>query len=505
MIHSKSVKARFLTSTVANALRAVITFATGIVIARGLTPVGYGDLMFLLGSFISIRTLLDMGSSNAFRTFISKKPHSSQFFMYYFAWLGLQLLITLLFVLLISPSDLFERIWLGHSLNMVVFAFLAVFMQQQVWQMIGTIGESSRQTGRVQLLNILVALSYFMMIVALWVWGLLSVKNILIGLLGLYVLAVIIAYRYLKKNHTLSEETSLLTPILGEYWKYCKPLIVLSFIAFSYDFADKWLLQKYGGAAQQGYFQVSFQFAAVAVLATTSVLNVFWKEIAEAWEKKDFLRAENLYRKVSRGLVIISAIVAGFLIPWSEQIVRIVLGEMYIEGWPVLAVMFLYPIHQSLGQVGGAMLLASGYTKRFAWLASFSMLCSIPLTFYVLAPEDNSFIVGLDMGAAGLALKMVLLGVVTVNLQSWVIARCTGWAFDWKYQVVGIPLILGSGYVSKIVVGMFLDMDKVNLFNLILPFVCTGLIYLMLVISILWLVPWLIGLNRSEIRRLLVV
>jgi len=502
MIHAKSVKSRMLTSVVFNVLRAIITFTTGIIIARGLSPAGYGDLMFLLGSFISIRTLLDMGSSNAFRTFISKANRGIRFYIYYIVWLTLQFFVMLLFAMLICPNELFERIWLGNSLNMVVLALLAVFMQQQVWQMVGQVGEASRQTGRVQLLNISVAIFYLLMIVCLWSWDVLSVEHVLMGLLGQYIVAVFFAYHYLKAEHIIHDEDVSLPLVLNEYWGYCRPLIVLSVVAFAYEFTDKWLLQKYGGAVQQGYFQIAFQFAAVALLATTSVLNVFWKEVAESWEKKNFSQAENLYRKMSRGLLMISAVIAGFLLPWAEQIVLILLGDAYEGAWMVLAIMFLYPIYQSLGQVGGAMLLAAGYTKRFMYVSVFSMLCSIPVTFYVLAPGNHEWINSLSLGATGLALKIVLLSLVTVNLQAWVVARCTGWLFDWKYQVVGITLMLGLGSASKIIVGLFMDVNALSVVALIVPLVLVGLLYLLFVGGVLWFLPWLVGMDRMEIRQL---
>lgn len=486
-------------STFFNVLRAGVTFATGIVLARGLSPAGYGDLMFLLGSFISINMLLDMGSSNAFKTFVSKAEQSVHFFLYYFAWLLFQFLIAFLFVWLICPDEWFQAIWLGHEQGIVFLALLSVFMQQKVWQMVGQIGEASRQTGRVQLLNIAVAICYLGIVVFLGYAENLTLEYIFIGLSLQYAAAIVVAYFYLRKEHVLSEHNTSLHTVLDNYWVYCRPLIFLAFVSFMYDFADKWLLQKYGGSEQQGYFQIAAQFAAVALLATTSVLNVFWKEIAEAWEQKNYSKAENIYRKVSRSLFLISSVVAGFLLPWSEQITVIILGDQYADAWPVLAIMFLYPIYQSLGQVGGAMLLATGHTKKFMYVSSFSMFCAIPATYYVLVPSEGFFISGLGMGAQGLALKIVMLSLITVNLQSWVVAKCTGWKFDWKFQVVTVPLMLVLGVGSKFIVGLFMNVDAFRLLDVAIPVFLVGLIYTSLVVFAIWWLPWLIAMSRQEI------
>src|SRR5207302_5348904 len=122
-------------------------------------------------------------------------------------------------------------------------------------------------------------------------------------------------------------------------------------IGFAYEFADRWLLQGYGGSVQQAYYAVSAQFAAIALLATGSILSIFWKEIAEAHHRGDHVRTGMLYKKVSRLLFVIGAVIAGFLLPWAQDLLRLLLGAAYVGGPSTLAIMFLYPIHQSMGQI----------------------------------------------------------------------------------------------------------------------------------------------------------
>ena len=155
MLNLTSFKTRFVVSVCSNGLRSAISLITGIIIARSLSPSGYGDLMFLLGSFTAIRTLLDMGCSNAFFTFLSQKTRGHRFYLVYFSWLVLQFVITLLLVTILLPTNALKYIWLGNSREVIIIAFLAVFLQQQVWQVIGQIGESMRKTVKVQILKII--------------------------------------------------------------------------------------------------------------------------------------------------------------------------------------------------------------------------------------------------------------------------------------------------------------------------------------------------------------
>lgn len=504
MLHSTSVKLRFAISVGANILRALISFATGILIARALNPVGYGELMFLMGSFIAIRSLLDLGSSSAFFTFLSKRSRGVRFYLAYFLWLTLQFGATLLMLWLVLPSGLFVKIWLGHERGIVMLAFAAVFMQQQLWQTVTQIGEAMRKTVKVQLMNLTVALTYVTVVLLLLTFWSLSVQRVLIILIMLYSIATVLAYQFLKRDIEVpAEPERSAREIFQDYWDYCKPMLFLALVGFAYDFSNKWMLQRFGGSAQQGYFQIASQFAAVSLLATTSILNVFWKEIAHAWEAQDLVKVANLYQRVSRGLVMLGAIISGLLLPWSEQIVTITLGMAYSQAWPVLAIMLLYPIYQSMGQIGGTMLLASGQTRNYMRVSVFTMLVSIPLTYFILAPTSGGLLPGLDMGAIGMAGLMVVLGILSVNVQAWVIARYGGWKFDWAFQVVGIPLMIAVGGVAKWLAVALWPIEAINVSGLIVPVTIAGSIYLCMVAVAIWWLPWLIGTNRGEIGSVL--
>ncbi len=501
MCNLKSVRVRFLFSIVSNALRAIIGFATGLLIARALNPAGYGDLMFLLGSFVAIRTLLDMGSSSAFFTFLSQRARGIKFYWIYISWLAVQFLVTLIFLWFIIPSGLFQKVWLGHNREIVLLAFAASFMQQQVWQTVGQIGEAMRKTVKVQLLNLGVALFYFIIIVILASNEQLSIQKILYVLVCQYMVATLYSYYLLRESLSDSVVDASVAGVFRDYWKYCKPLLVLSFVSFTYDFTDKWMLQKFGGATQQGYFQVASQFAAVSLLATTSILNVFWKEIASAWESQDRTRVAMLYRKVSRGLVMMGAMISGLLLPWSEQIVRIFLGAEYLNAWPVLAVMLLYPIHQSMGQIGGTMFLASGQTRKYMFVSIGVMLLSIPFTYFVLSSSTHDGLSGLEFGALGMACKMVILGIISVNVQAWIIAGFCGWKFDWLFQVVGVPLMIGLGFAAKIFVGLFWTMGNASMSKLLLLVITSSLIYVCFAMAALWRLPWLVGTDQIAVNK----
>ncbi len=492
---SSSVKARFVVSVVGNSLRGVLNFVSILFIARGLGPEQYGNFYFLLGSFAAIKTLLDMGTSQAFYTFISRRERGRSFFICYALWQFSQFVLALLVLSLIIPSPWLNEIWLGQERNLVILAFVAVFAQQQAWMTLTQIGEASRLTQKVQIMNLSIAAVHFLLVGIAWSIDVLSIKLLFIFIFMEYVVAIGVACRILP---VLGREKEYLNirSLLNEYAIYCIPLFFYSCLGFIYEFADRWLLQNFGGGQQQGLYAIGHRFSMVTLLATSSMLAIFWKEIAEALENKNMERLKSLYRRISRFLYTLCALLIGFLVPWSSELIRVFLGPEYQAGVRVLEVMFIFSVHATLGQVNGAMLLATSKTRALLMLGAIFMGASIPISYWVQAPAD-ALIAGLELGALGMALKVTVLNIMRVNVTGWWISRQYGWKFDWVYQVVALSMALFAGWISfKVAIWIGGIFSLYLIFNGIIAL----LFYIVVMGAMIWFFPQVAGLERWEIK-----
>lgn len=498
-----SVRSRFKATIIANILRSGLSFITGLLIARGLGPEQYGSFVFLLGSFVALRQLLDMGTSSAFYTFISQRPRPLSFLLSYFGWQGLQFVLPVMAIGLLMPQIWVDQIWLGQNRGLIMLSFVAVFLQQQAWQTLVQIGESSRLTHRVQGMNAGIAAIHLVLVVIFWKLGSLSSYLLFSLIIAEYLLALSISYFFIWRNRAgdvITEKSAFVfRTMLNEYSIYCAPLVIYSWVGFLYGFADSWMLQRFGGAAEQGFYAIGYQFAAISLIATTSILQIFWKEIAEAQERKNTERVKMLYHKVSRSLFMFGAIISGFLIPWSGEIVNIMLGATYIAAAPALAIMFLYPVHQSMGQIVGTMYYATGKTKPYANVVLAFMLISIPVTYFALAPKD-ALIAGFALGSTGVAVKMVVLQLISVNALAWWISRIYGWKYDWMHQVIGLGGAVLAGWLAYVSVAAATSGMQLHLF---LRGGLSFVLYSFLMAGMIWTMPWLLGMERAEILAII--
>lgn len=498
-MNKKSIKVRFLSTFITNILRVGISFFAGMVIARILGPGEYGNFHFLLGSFASLGILVNMASSSAFYTFICQRQRGRKFFLFYACWVLFQLLILLLLVLFL-PDSIRQKIWLGHPFGLVILALVASFTMNQLWKFVTQIGESIRDTVGVQVRNLALAVAYLACVTVLGGFHIVSVKNLFILNFILSLLfSALYAWRVYQAGSLSDENDEDLRGVLGEFKHFCLPLVIYTGIGFLYSFADYWLLQKFGGSVQQGYYAIGARFAALSLIVTTSILQVFWKEIAEANSLGNMERVRMLYHRVARSIYFISAVISCVMIPFSKEILVLLLGPSYKAAWFPLSLMFLYPIHQSMGQITGTMFYATEKTKAQSYIGICLMAISIPTAYILLAPK-SAIMPGFQLGAMGLAMKMVGCQILGVNISAFFVARYTKSSFDWHHQFYVLLLLLPLGFLCKFFVQSMLSLISFQTPTVLIMGI-SGIFYSISVMMLIYYFPSMAGVNRGQINQ----
>jgi O-antigen/teichoic acid export membrane protein len=485
-----SILRRSLISIVVSFAKAVCSFGAGVLLARGLGPEEYGVFAFLISSFMALRGLLDMGTSSAFFTFISKVTRARSYVLYYCLWLLLQFLVSFTIIAVLLPDAWIDRLWAGEGLHRVLAAFTAVFIQSQIWQMVAQLGESQRLTTKVQLVNLAVAIVHLCLIGGFFAFDTISIERVFLFIAIEFSVATLVAFTTFSITYSKNETSA--KEMWQEYWVYCLPLIPYAWMSVVASFADRWLLQQYGGAREQAYYAVATMFGSLSLLTAMSVMRIVWKEIAEAHDKGDRKKVASLYYRANRMLFVFAALVSGFLIPWVPQIIELTLGEQYQSGVVVMVLMFLYPIHQSIGQLNGTMYYALEMTGPYVVIGIVTMVVSTVLAYVLMAPP-SSLVPGFGLASNGLAVKMILVQFVSVNFSIWWMSRKMDWDFQVWYQFGGILLFLGLGLSTYWLVHL---VELSELAHVLLA----ATIYLLLSLILLFRFPVLWGGNQRLIR-----
>jgi O-antigen/teichoic acid export membrane protein len=414
----------------------------------------------------------------------------------------IQFIFSILILEFILPESLIEILLVGEDRLLILLALLAAFSQNVVWPIASGMAEAQRETIKVQKIALVITFMHLIIVCLLWTIGRLAIPTLFIalaiewGLGGFYAIKL---YNNYEKSDSLNKTNSdTLMSVLGEFWRYCAPLIPYAWMSFFYSFADRWMLQHWGGSSEQAYYALARQFGTLTLLATSSILLIFWKEIAEAYYQNNLDKVKRLYKNISHALYAVGVLFAGAVVPWSKEILELFVGVEYVGGSMVLILMLIYTVHQSMGQIGSSMLYATKETKLQTMIGMIFMSVSLIVSYFMMAPSDSPILPGLGLASEGLALKMVMLQIIQVNILAWFISRKFGWKYDWTYQVVILGSVLIVSWLIKAVVQLLA-------IKVITSMIIFGFIYTLLGVLLIYFKPSIIALNNKELREIILL
>jgi hypothetical protein len=165
--------------------------------------------------------------------------------------------------------------------------------------------------------------------------------------------------------------------VFNVFWVYCRPLIAYSLFGFVLMFADRWLLQRFGGASQQGFFAIGQQFSMNQPAGDDVDPAGLLDRGRGASARGDRERVILLFRSACPRALFHAAWITCLLIRTPGNL-TITVGIGYAGAAASFALMLLYPIHQSMGRICGSLMQAVGETHLYSQIGMASMAASLP-------------------------------------------------------------------------------------------------------------------------------
>lgn len=498
MDKNDSLKKRYFFKLSTNYLGMLIGLVTAGIVPRSLGPKAYGEYNFLTNFFMQVVNFLDMGTSMAFYTKISQRPKDKGIVRFYSYFTVMVAAMIFLFVLISFLSSLYKVIWPDQIRLYIIFGAMWGILSWLV-QILNKMTDAYGLTVPAELVKIFQRILAVILLLALFIIGQLNLFNFflyqyfIITLLLTFLLWVIISNKCLTfEDWSLKYDE--IKKYTNEFYEYSHPLFVGALAAMAAGILDRWILQTFAGSVQQGFFGLSYVIGSLCFLFTSAMQPLLMRELSIAHAENNIRKMAALFRRYTPLLFSMAAYFSCFIALQAGKVIHIFGGRNYDAALLPVVIMAFYPIHQTYGQLNGSVFLASGQTRLSRNIDVSFMLIGFPLIFFLLAPRS---MFGLNAGAAGLAIKMVILQFLEVNIQ---LLYCTKFLkiTYWKYlahQVLSIAVLLGISFVSMYWVDFMLRAK----FGTVFDFVLAGLIYTFIVLVVLFSLPDLFGLKRGEI------
>jgi O-antigen/teichoic acid export membrane protein len=491
-----SLKKRYVFKLLTNLIGIPIGIVTQSIIPRGLGLVAYGNFNYLTNFFMQIFSFFDASVSNAFYTKLSQRQQETGIIRYFWSFV---LLLSIILVIFVSTTFLFQQqtiIWPEQSSK---YIWLALFWGLLSWysQLIIKVVDAYGLTKGGEVVRIAQKVIGLILILLMFWFKRFTLVEFFIYhyiILGL----LCIAWWYVLKLNKISLlPRSKLTRheirnYSAEFYKYSSPLISYGLVAMIVGVLDRYILQKFAGSVAQSYYGLSVQVGAICFLFTSALTPLIIREMSVANASKDIDRMRNLFQRYSPLMYSIAAFFAVFIIIHADKVAFLMGGEKFKDAYVAIAIMSLYPIHQTYGQLSGSFFLATEQTKLFRNIGVIMMIVGLPVVYFLVAPESKG---GLNMGAIGLAIKMVLLQFIGVNIQIWYNAKFMRISFLklFAHQIYFLLILMGYGLVVSFIVNSFIT-------NLVFAFLVNGVFYSIVIIVTVLIFPSIVWLTKNDVQ-----
>jgi O-antigen/teichoic acid export membrane protein len=487
-----SLKKRYSIKLFTNLIAGLISSILIAIVPKALGPIAYGQFFFLQDFFMKVIGFFDMGSSTAFFTKLSARNTRKELITFYFIYS----LIILCFIFgLIFILDIFDLMFYILPDMPNEYIYFGLFFGFFTWftKILIKISDAYALTVLVELIKIghkilsLFLLLYFIYSTSFDLHGYFTFHYISLFSFFLILIWLFKIKGIFYKNILNIKELGF-KKILKEFIEYCHPLFIYSVIGIIAGLFDIWLLQNTAGSEQTGFYGLAYSLAAMCFVFTSAMTPLITREFAKSYEQKDLATIRKLFFRYIPMLYSISAYFAVFVSVQSENVLMIFTDEEFKNAYLVLVMMALYPIHQTYGQLSGSLFYATGQTKLMRNIAMFTAPLGMAISF--------GMIYLLDLGAVGLAYKMIIGQLIGVNIQLYFNAKLLD--FKMKYflyhQVYAILFFIVLGIVSS---------NTLEFSSPIVDFMFSGFFYTILVVIFTCIFPQVFATSRSNIKKLI--
>jgi O-antigen/teichoic acid export membrane protein len=496
--HEDSLKRRYFFKIITNIVGLGVGVVTQSIIPRGLGPKAYGDFSFLSNFFFQLVGFLDMSTSMGFYTKLCQRPREYTLTSFYLYFVGIMSLVLVGFVVTTLRSDAYHRLWPDQT-NWFIYLAAGWGILTWVVQVFTKMVDAYGLTVSGELANILQKIFGLVLVTLLFIFNYLNLTNFFFCQYVLFIfLCVSLGWIFRQKGYSLAQGWRLsrrqITGYLKEFYRYSHPLFSYGLVGMVVGIFDRWLLQFYGGSVQQGFWGLSYQIGTICLLFASGMTSLLTREFAIAFANRDLNYIAILFRRYIPIFYSVTAFISCFIAVQADKVIYIIGGKSYSAAIVPVIIMAFYPIAQTYGNLSGSLFYATGKTALYRNIGIIFMVIGLPITYFLIAPVSKF---GLDIGATGLAIKVVVLAFIAVNVQLYFSARLLKLRF-WRY--LGHQLLSGGCMlVSAVAVRLVLEMSPLLRDHVIASFLLAGFLYTIIVIGVTFIQPLLFGLQRQDI------
>jgi O-antigen/teichoic acid export membrane protein len=467
-------------------------------VPRALGVENYGNYNFLIGILTQVLLFLELRTSYCFFTKASQRPNEQKFQLFYNYCIYLIVIAFLIFVS-ITVFIPIKKIFFLNQINRYIYLASGIVCITWLNSILGQRLDAFGKTVWLEKIQITFKVVSSSVLLTLAYSKYLTFDSYFIFQYATQGILTIIFVLYLRKKHCFAFwgpiPYDLLRGYIKEFYQYCAPLFFYILIGLIYQAFDRWILQLYGGAYQQGLFSFSTSLTNMCALITAAMVPLLQREISIHAQSDDKKNMGILFNRQVKPIYVMTSFLSAFIFVESNNIVLFFGGTEYSGAGTILKIGSLIPLINSYANLHSTVFFGTSRTKTYLTMSMILTPIGILCTYVFL----NNTVYGLNMGGTGIVLKEVFIGFISCIVYLFVNSKF----LDLKIKSSFLYLLF-IPTVFIIVCQLVNLMISVSLPNIILipHLLLTGSIYSALIAGIVVAFPGIIGQKREILFQL---
>ena len=415
---------KILVQLIGDAGLSILGFVTIILIAKFLGSQILGAVGLVLGTLGIFGSLLDLGFGTAHTKKVAEGGKVDEKIWTYFLIsfvlvIVYTLVLTIFFLLKSTRTNPFGEI--GFLVFSIFYLYLIFQSFAQVF--LATLAG----LGKAIKYNLAWVLSVFARTILIGIVAFAGLSLIflsaayLVGSLLLLVLAFLLVgkFQIVKPRSTLFKS----------YLKFTLPIMVTTGISYVFGNLDRVILGSFWNLATVGLYFGIFQIIQFPQQISSSAMTFFFPDISKIFKEGNLAQMkEKCFLAIKYLLLIVTPILV-LLALFSEEFIRLFLGEEFLQGLPIFLIFLVLAFLITIIRPYSNILYAAELHKILPIVAIFNLFLLIFLELVLIPKEFLGFKMA-GLGATGAALA---------NLAIWIVTGAVQIFWVRKFLKIGLP------------------------------------------------------------------
>jgi O-antigen/teichoic acid export membrane protein len=327
----------------------IIGFVTIPIITRLFAPEDYGSYSLVMATVMILVTLVGWLSMSIIRFYPAyERDNKLDFFcgnIIKLTFISI-LVITLIFIILLFSL----RTYLSSKLYLLMSVGICVFVVMSMYNVFQHFLRSMRQVGWYSFLVSWKSVMAFVLGLGLIVLFKFGIEGLLWGIILSE--AVIFPLLWIKAVGGLSITfVSLDIPLVKEMARYSFPLVIGNLAAWILSLSDRYILEFFRGSREVGLYSASYNISEKSIMLLVTLFMLASGPLSvHVWEKEGREKSAEFISKITRYYFIVCIPAVIGLSVLSRPIIKIMTGELYFEGYKIMAFVTLGVLFLGLQQ-----------------------------------------------------------------------------------------------------------------------------------------------------------